>query len=242
LVAIVIAMGCSAGSGPSIDPAVAAPDPTSVGTLTGRVVLDGAAPPATVMRLDGDPKCEALAAGEERRTEYVVVGADGGVQHVFVYIKDGLPPRLYPVPAAAIVLDQQKCRYVPRVFGIQVGQPLTIRNSDPLLHNVRSESLVNAPFDVSTPVQGVELTRTFATREVMVPFMCNVHGWMNAYAGVVEHPFFAVTDAGGTFTIPNVPPGAYTIEIWHERLGVQTQLVNVSAGMASGSTFTYKVS
>ena len=177
-----------------------------------------------------------------RRTEYIVVGADNGLQNVFIYVKEGLPPRLYPVPSTPVVLDQQKCRYVPRVVGLQVGQSLTIRNSDPLLHNVRAEALINQPFDLGTPIQGMEVTRTFSTREVMVPFNCNVHAWMNAYVGAVEHPHFAVTDENGRFSIPQLPAGTLTLEIWHERLGTQTQQVTVAPKETKEVAFTYKLS
>jgi plastocyanin len=221
-------------------PAAAPVDPATVATLTGQVILDGVAPTMQVYRLDGDPKCVQLAAGEERRTENVVVGQGNSLQNAFVYVKDGLPPGLYPVPAQPVVLDQQKCRYVPHVVGVQVGQSLAIRNSDPLLHNVRSDGVVNQPFDVGTPLQGIEIKRTFATREVMVPFKCNVHAWMTAYVGVLEHPFFAVSDASGRFSIPSLPPGTYTIEVWHETFGTQTQQVTVAAKDRKDLTFTYK--
>ncbi len=171
-----------------------------------------------------------------------MVGADNGLQNVFIYVKEGLPPRLYPVPSTPVVLDQQKCRYVPRVVGLQVGQSLTIRNSDPLLHNVRAEALINQPFDLGTPIQGMEVTRTFSTREVMVPFNCNVHAWMNAYVGAVEHPHFAVTDENGRFSIPQLPAGTLTLEIWHERLGTQTQQVTVAPKDTKEVAFTYKLS
>jgi plastocyanin len=192
--------------------------------------------------LDGDPKCLALASGQERRTEDVVVGEENSLQNVFIYVRDGLPPRMYPVPADPVVLDQQQCRYVPRVLGLQVGQQMTIRNSDPLLHNVHAEGAINQPFDIGTPVQGVEVNRTFATREVMIPVKCNVHSWMRAYVGVVEHPYFDVSDRAGRFSIAQLPAGTYTIEIWHERFGTQTQQVTVGAKETKDLTFTYKVS
>lgn len=235
-----LAAAC-AGPPPAAAPA-AAPDPVVTGTVHGSVSVDGDVPAATVIRLDGDPKCLTLAAGEERRTEDVLAGADGALQNVFVYVKDGLPRSIYPVPPAPVVLDQQKCRYVPRVVGIQVGQQLTIRNSDPLLHNVRAEGAINEPFDVGTPVQGVEVKRTFVTREVMVPFKCNVHAWMNAYVGVLEHPFFAVTDASGRFSLPPLPPGEYTVEAWHERFGTTSRQVRVSADETNDLHFTFKAS
>jgi hypothetical protein len=242
ITACLVAACSNAPSEPASAAAPPAVDPAKVGTVTGRVVLDGTPPPAEVVRLDADPKCVTLAAGEERRTEYYVLGPDNSVQNVFVYVKEGLAPGLYPTPSTPVVLDQQKCRYVPRVLGAQVGQQFVIRNSDPLLHNVRAEPQTNQPFDVGTPIQGMEVKRTFATREVMVPFKCNVHAWMNAYVGVLEHPFFAVTDGNGRFSIQHLPPGTYTLEIWHERLGTQTQQVTVAASDTKDLTFTYKVS
>lgn len=247
LVWVVVFLAAGCGGSPetattSLTEPLPAIDPATVGTINGRVRLDGTAPSAEIIRLDGDPKCASLAQGEERRTEYVVVGTDNALQHVFVYVKDGLPPRLYPVPSKPVVLDQQKCRYVPRVVGLQVGQPLTIRNSDPLLHNVRADAQINQPFDLGTPIQGMEVTRTFSTREVMVPFNCNVHAWMNAYVGVLEHPYFAVTDANGRFSIPQLPAGTFTLEIWHERLGTQTQQITIAPKDSKEVAFTYKMS
>jgi plastocyanin len=248
LVALIVAVSlaaCSGSSPSSSAPAATTPppvDPNTVGTITGQVTVEGTVPESQVIRLDGDPKCVTLALGEERRTEYIVMGEGRSVQNVFVYVKEGLPPGLHPVPPTPVVLDQQKCRYIPRVLGVQAGQELVIRNSDPLLHNVHAEGVANAAFDVGTPIQGMEVKRTFATREVMVPIKCNVHSWMNAYIGVLEHPFFAVTDARGQFSIPQLPPGTYTIEIWHERLGTQTQQVTVAAKDSQRMSFVLKAS
>ena len=119
------------------------------------------------------------------------------------------------------MLDQDKCRYTPRVLGVRVGQPLQIRNSDPLLHNVRSNGVINQAFNKSTPLEGMSFNHTFATREVMVPFKCDVHGWMSAYVGVLDHPYFGTTAPDGRVVLGNLPPGTYTIEAWHESLGTQ---------------------
>ncbi|MGQ0735986.1 MAG: carboxypeptidase regulatory-like domain-containing protein [Acidobacteriota bacterium] len=243
LSAVVCLTSCS-GSGPEPAPAaspLAAVDPATLGTITGRVMLDGTPPVAQIVSFDADPKCASLASGEQR-TEYLLLDPDQSVRNVFVYVKEGLPPGLYPVPSAPAVLDQRQCRYVPRVIGVQVGQQIAIRNSDPLLHNVRADGAVNAPFDFGTPIQGMEIKRTFATREIMVPFKCNVHPWMHAYVGVLEHPFFSVTGEGGRFTLPRLPAGSYTVEIWHERLGTQTREVTVAAGATADVSFTLQVS
>jgi plastocyanin len=238
---LLVLAACSTPSSTS-SPAASAPDPASLGRVSGTIAVEGGVPPSHVIRLDGDPKCVALANGEERRTEDVVAGTGNTLQNVFVYVKEGLPPRLHQIPSEPVVLDQQACRYVPRVVGVQVGQQLTIRNSDPLLHNVRAESAINEPFDIGTPVQGVEVKRTFVTREVMVPFKCNVHAWMQAYVGVLEHPYFAVSDSSGRFSLPPLPAGTYTIETWHERFGAQTRQVTVAASDTRDLTLTYKAS
>src|SRR5687767_9572821 len=165
----VVLCGCSPAPPQQSAPVTPAVDPATASSLSGHVTFAGAVPPAEAVRLDGDPKCVTAAQGEVRQTEFIVSNDGKSLGNVFVYIKDGLAPRLYAVPNEPVVLDQQKCRYVPRVLGIQVGQPLEIRNSDPLLHNVRAESAVNRPFDVGQPLQGIKTTHTFTTREVMIP-------------------------------------------------------------------------
>jgi hypothetical protein len=242
--AVVATIALAACSTPAPAPAevTTAPDPATVGTVSGRISVEGTVDPPAMIRLDADPKCAAMAEGGQRSDEAVVIGEGNTLQNVFVYVKEGLPPRLYPVPARPVILDQQECRYVPRVLGIQVGQQLVIKNSDALLHNVRSEGAINETFDVGTPIQGMEVQRTFATREVMVPFKCNVHAWMHAYVGVLEHPFFAVSDEGGRFSIGQLPPGTYTLEFWHERFGTATRQITVAARETRDLTFTYKAS
>jgi hypothetical protein len=112
---------------------------------------------------------------------------------------------------------------------VRVGQPLHIRNGDPLLHNVRSDSEVNQPFNQGQPVQGMVFAHTFTTREVMVPVKCDVHAWMRASIGALEHPYFVVTGAAGEFSLRDVPPGTYTLEAWHEALGTIEQTITVAA-------------
>ena len=249
LLVAVLAAGCGgskeAASPEDTAPAASTPvDPAQAGTVTGRVVLEGTPAPARVIRLDGDPKCLQQMTGQQRLSETYVLGDGGALANAFVYVKDGagVKGRRFPVPSDPVVIDQKKCWYLPRVVGVRVGQPLEVRNSDPLLHNVRANPEVNDGFNMGQPVQGINYTHTFATSEVMVPLKCDVHAWMNAWIGVVEHPYFAVTGSDGSFSIANLPAGTYTIEAWHEAGGTQTASVTITPGESAPVTFTFKAS
>ena len=137
------------------------------------------------------------------------------------------------------MLNQQGCTYAPHVSGIMTGQTLIIRNSDPTLHNVHALPKNNEEFNQGQPFQDMELEKEFGTAEVMVRFKCDVHPWMSAYMGVVDHPFFATSGADGSFAIEGLPAGDYVLEAWHETLGAQTQSVTVAADGAVDVSFDF---
>jgi len=238
MAAALTAIACGGADAPPVEPSTAA-DRSSAAAIVGRVQFDGPAPDRELVRIDGDRNCVALAGSGQQPSNAILLGPDNALQNVFVYVKDGLSGRSFPVPSAPVVIDQQKCQYVPRVVGVRVGQPLEIRNGDPLLHNVRSASEVNQPFNQGQPVQGMKFSHTFTTREVMMPVKCDVHAWMQAYVGALEHPYFAVTADAGTFELADLPPGTYTLEAWHERLGVRSQRVTVGPKESKHVSFTF---
>jgi plastocyanin len=218
------------GSPGAGEPLVTADGP---GTVTGRIIFDGEPPPRPELRVASDPNC--VIDGPPLLSDAVVVGPDSGLQNVFVYVRDGLGQGRYAVPEEPVVLDQVGCRYTPHVFGVQVGQPVRIVNSDPTLHNVHATTKTSNFFNFTQMAGQGASTRTFSEPEIMVPVRCDVHGWMIAYAGVVPHPFFAVTDDTGRFSISGLPEGTYTIEARHERLGSKTGTVTVSEGAPDGT-------
>jgi hypothetical protein len=238
---LAFAVGCGGGSmaPPPAAPAGPAVDAATAGTVTATVRFEGAVPAPEMIVLTGDPKCVSENGGPQRPDERIVVGENQALQNVFVYVKDGLGNYGFPTPTEPVVLDQDKCRYTPRVLGVRVGQPLQIRNSDPLLHNVRSNGVINQAFNKSTPLEGVRFDHTFATKEVMVPFKCDVHGWMSAYVGVLDHPYFGTTAPDGRVVLGNLPPGTYTIEAWHEALGTKTVQVTIGAKESKDVSFTF---
>ena len=241
MIVALTALSCG-GSPPSAPEGVlrpASPDPSTVGSIVGRIRFDGEPPKPDVVRIDGDKACVTLNGADRVAGDTILLGNEQTLQNVFVYVKSGLEKATFPVPSAPVVIDQQKCRYLPRVVGLRVGQPLQIHNGDPLLHNVRSDGEINQPFNQGQPVQGMTFSYTFTTREVMVPVKCDVHGWMRTYVGALEHPYFAVTGPAGTFTLPNLPAGTYTIAAWHERLGTREQQVTVATGESKDVEFTF---
>lgn len=244
LILALAAAACGGGSQPGESnapppPTVSPVDPATAGSIAGRVTFEGTAPKPQPVRMDSDPNCSQQGPGGTDET--VVVGTNGTLQNVFVYVKDGLGNLRFPVPATPAVLDQKGCRYIPHVLGVQVGQQVEILNSDPTLHNVHALPMTNQEFNTGQPIKGMKHTHTFSTKEVMVPFKCDVHGWMRAYIGVLDHPFFAVSSGDGSFTLKGVPPGTYTVEAWHESLGAQTQTVTIGASESKDDVaFTFK--
>lgn len=232
--------GCGRASSPPAPATAAAVDPATAGAIAGTARLEGTPPAAQMIRMDGDKRCASLVAGATRATESYIVGPDGTLANVFVYVTSGLEGRSFPVPEAPVVLDQQQCWYTPRVVGVRVGQPFQVLNSDPLLHNVRADSAVNEPFNQGQPVQGVRFSHTFSAEEVMVPVKCDVHAWMRAWVGVVDHPYFAVTGPDGAFSLPNLPAGTYTVTAWHEAAGTMTGKAAVTAQGTATLTFSFK--
>jgi plastocyanin len=220
-----------AGGGKHVDPATA-------GSLTGRVTFEGTPPAAEPLKMASDPAC-AEGSGPNPVNDAVLVH-DGGLENAFVYVKTGLDPAYsFDVPTTPVELDQRGCRYVPRIFGVRAGQPVVVMNGDDTLHNVHSLPKENREFNNSMSMKGERRTYTFDKPEVMVRFKCDVHNWMTAYAGVMAHPFFAVTKADGSFEIPGLPPGTYTVEAWHERFGTRTQQVTVADHQAQSTSFTF---
>ena len=238
---VVLVSGCG---GPEKAPAATPPpnakrvDASKTGNITGRVTFEGTPPANEPIPMAADPVC--ARENSSGATFDTVVVDNGGLENVFVYVKDGLGDYYFDVPADAVTLDQKGCRYTPHVLGLRVGQPLEIVNSDATMHNVHAVPSVNREFNFSQHVPGMKERKTFTAREVMVRFKCDVHIWMSAFAGVLDHPYFAVTANGGQFQLKGLPAGTYTVEAWHEKLGTSSQSVTVGEKEDRNITFAFK--
>lgn len=198
-------------------------------TLTGTVKLGVPAPrPKPEKDIAGAPACACLHEKLPIR-EDLLVSAEGGVKWAFVYVKKGLEGKAFPVPSQPVLLDQKGCIYHPRVFGIMVGQTLNVRNSDDMLHNVHGLPFKNREFNFAQVKDQVNAVK-FTQPEDKVMIKCDIHNWMRAYAGVMDHPFYGVTDAAGKFSLKGLPLGKYTLGVWQERCLAAEVDVEVKAG------------
>lgn len=196
---------------------IGAAQTVSAADIVGKVTLKGSPPAETDIPLD--PSCGKLHAGGKLKTRFYVTDSSGGLGDVFVYIKDGLAGKTFPAATETGKLDQVGCEYTPYVTGLRANQKLLVYNSDPLLHNVHPtpQAAGNKEQNLAQLPNAKPLEFVFPSQEIFVRFKCDVHPWMFAYVGVVNHPFYAVSGKDGTFKIPNVPPGKYVVEAIHRK-------------------------
>jgi hypothetical protein len=208
----------------------------SAGDVTGKVTLKGT--PAPEKAIPVDVACGKL--DPNKKTRLYVVGAGGELADTFVYVKDGLTGKNFPVPEKPALIDQQGCEYHPYVSGLMTNQKLLVRNSDPLLHNVHPIPVVagNQEKNVAQMAKAKDLEFTFAKEEPMLRFKCDVHPWMFSYVNVISHPYYSVSAKDGTFKIENLPAGKYTIEAHHRKAGKQTMEVEVPPTGSKEVNFT----
>ncbi len=217
--------------------APAAMEVANAGSISGTITFSGTAPEMMSIDMSAEPDCHAAYGEAGPMGQTVLVGEGGGLANAFVYISEGAPAG--GSASGAAQLDQENCRYTPHVLGVMAGQDIEISNSDNLLHNINANPTENRGFNISQPRAGITSTQSFSVAEVMIPVRCDVHGWMQAYVGVLDHPYFAVTMEDGSFSIANVPAGDYTLTAWHEELGEMTAVVTVSENTDAGVSMSF---
>lgn len=194
------------------------------GTIVGEVKYAGDPPPAETLPVTKDA---AVCGSEPKLSKAIIVGPNKGIQNAVLSLVDIKKGKAQEKPAKNPVLDQKKCEYHPHAQIFPAGTTLDILNSDDVLHNVKTVSTANPPVNIAQPKFKRKISKEFGKPEI-IKVQCDVHGWMRAVLVVTEHPYYALTDAGGSFTIADVPPGNYTLKLWHETLGGQTKEVTVT--------------
>jgi plastocyanin len=237
---VMVAVACDRKETSSASGSPAAPPRAQTvfgsGTIRGTVKFMGTPPPREEI-----PNKPCHAGAGPLKDETVVVNDDGTLANVFVYLAN-VPPSDGSKREPAL-LDQKDCRYVPHAIGVQAGQTLRVRSSDPgTLHNVHYSPDRNPPANFGLTVAGAQKDVKFEQPE-FIRVKCDVHPWMTAYVGVFESPFFAVTGeppVGGGFEIAKVPAGEYKLVAWHERYGTVERAVKVKDNETVDISFEYK--
>jgi hypothetical protein len=209
------------------------------GKITGTVKLDGPAPHMRGIDMSKDPYCVKQHANDPAHYETYVVGANGGLENVVLYIEGWSGPA--EVSNKVEVFDQKNCMYTPHVLAMDVGENFNVETSDQTAHNIHpnpNPMTGNIPWNQSQPPGAPPVTKSWKAPE-FIPVKCNIHPWMNGWFAVVKGPY-ATTDANGAYTINNVPPGSYTVTAWQEAAGTKSQKVTVASGGSATADFTFK--
>lgn len=209
-----------------------APQPlTGGGTVRGAISFKGVPPTPAAVAPSDDPACDGMASSEQS-----VRVKDGKLENVLVRVR-GLVPG--PRPTQPVVIDQHQCTYLPRVQGASVGQPILIKNSDGTLHNARALAGTKALFNVAQPPHGKAVQRNLPADVELVRLKCDIHPWMAAWVVVNPNRFFATSGADGSFSIEHLPAGSYTLEAWHETLGIRTAEITLKEGETVSASFEF---
>ena len=213
------------------------------GSITGTVKLNGTAPHMKGIDMSKDPYCVAQHKDNPAKLENVVVGSNGGIQNVVLYLSEGLPAgAASAVPSQEPTFDQKGCLYSPHVMAVDVDQKFKVNTSDQTTHNIHplpATGSGNIGWNKSQPPGAPPIETSWKNQEIAIPVKCNIHPWMHGWHVVVKGPY-AITDENGNFTIKNVPAGSYTVTAWQEEYGTQTAKVIVAGGQAAKAEFTFK--
>jgi plastocyanin len=214
-------------------------DQSTVGSISGTVKLDGTPPTMKAINMSAEPYCSKEHSSPVTPQD-VVVGSDGKLANVVIYIKSGLANYTYDTPKTPATLTQKGCMYEPHVVALMTGQTLEVKNDDQTTHNIHPMPKDNREWNTSQPPGASPIDNSFARMEISIPVKCNVHPWMKSYIAVLNNPFYAVTTKDGSFEIKGVPPGTYTVTAWQEKYGAVDQTVTIGAKDSKTVDFTIK--
>jgi len=208
----------------------------SGGTVSGKISYEGTPAKPRPIDMSKEPSCAKQYAAP-LKTETVVTGPNNALENVVIYISAGAPDEAAPSQVA--VSAQKGCRYVPHVVVLQVNQELKITNEDQTLHNVHAQATSNREWNLSQTQGAAPIIQKFDKPE-FISVKCNVHPWMSGVFAVVKNSHYAISAADGGFTLPNLPPGTYTITAHHESYGEQSQVVTITGNEKKSVNFVFK--
>jgi plastocyanin len=209
----------------------------SGGGISGKVTYEGTPARQKPIDMSKEPSC-AQQHPTPITTETVVVGPANTLQNVIVYISAGAPDESSP-PTQAVSITQKGCQYLPHVVPMVVNQELKVVNADQTSHNIHPLAKINHEWNKSQPPGTPPFSEKFDKPE-FIAVKCNVHPWMHGTFAVLKNSHYAVSGGDGGFTLPNLPPGKYTVTAWHESYGEQTQDVTISGNETKTINFVFK--
>jgi plastocyanin len=209
----------------------------AAGTVSGKITYTGTPAKMKPIDMSKEPTC-AKQHPTPVMTEAVFTGANNALANVVVYVSAGASDEA-SVPSQAVTFTQKGCQYIPHVLAMHTGQELKVVNDDQTSHNIHPLAKVNREWNKSQPPGTPPLSEKF-DKEEFIPVKCNVHPWMHGYFAVLKTSHYATSGENGSFTLPNLPPGKYTITAWQENYGAQTQDVTISGNETKTVDFTFK--
>ena len=207
------------------------------GSISGRITLNGTAPAPKMLVVDEDVE----ACGGNRPSDELLVSGSGGIQNVVLSIENIDAGKDWDFPNE-FVYDQKGCTFVTRVMLIKPKMAGAVTNSDTVGHNFHTIS--KGVFNINKKIQpGSQLTvaDNKIRKSGIVEAKCDIHGWMGGAWVVAESPYAVISDKDGNFSISDIPPGSYTLNIWHETLGESKQKFDVKAGAATAVDVALKL-
>lgn len=212
-------------------------DVANGGSISGKITLSGAAPAREAINITKDKE---VCAATEHLSDLLVVSADNAIKNVIVSIVDIEKGKKADIPTTNPVLDQNGCIFIPHVICVTAGTTIDILNSDAVTHNVHTYPEENTAMNKAQPpsLKKISLETEFGEEDPM-KVACDYHGWMSSWVGIFEHPYYALTGDDGTFTISDLPAGAYEIKAWQEELGELVKTVKVKEGESISVNFEF---
>lgn len=209
----------------------------SSGSISGRVTYEGTPAKQKLIDMSKEPSC-AKQHPTPITTETVVLGPGNALENVIVYISAGAPDESSS-PIQAVTITQKGCQYLPHVLPMVVNQELKVVNDDQTSHNIHPLAKINHEWNKSQPPGTPPFSEKFDKPE-FIPVKCNVHAWMHGTFAVLKNSHYAISDGDGSFHLPNLPPGKYTVTAWHESYGDQTQEVTITGNETQTVAFVFR--
>ena len=213
-------------------------DTQSTGELTGKVTYEGTPKKFKPIDMSAEPNCKKFY-DTPPLPEASVTGPGNALQNVIAYISEGAPDEK-PASGPVVPISQRGCRYVPHVVIAETGQEVWVKNDDSVTHSIHPLAHSNAELNRSQPPGAPPVVIRYEQPE-FIRVKCELHPWMRGVLAVFKNSHHAVTDANGGFTLPDLPPGKYTVTVWHETYGTQSKQIVITAGESQTQNFVFKV-